>query len=324
MADRTRIEWTDATVNAINGCSVYSPGCKRCYAMKQAHRTPFRAALVDKTTGGMVWNGEVHLHEAALRQPLSWRRPRHIFWNAHGDTFHEKVPDAWIDRVFAACALSPQHVHQVLTKRSARMRAYISDADTPRRITDVLRQWGGTSAADANRRAKAWWAVEQWPLANVWLGVSAENQHWLMQRACDLVETPAAIRFLSCEPLLTELDIEPFVLPVSRWNSGWLNNYPRHYPKHRIDWVIVGGESGHGARPVHPDWVRGLRNQCSAAGVPFLFKQWGEHIAEPAPDAKWPDGMPVPADLEPVVFKRVGKKVAGRLLDGVQHDGMPA
>src|SRR5688572_20003260 len=127
MADGTKIEWADATLNYVNGCSLESPGCTNCYAMKQAHRFPVRQGLTVKTKGGMVWTGEVRENPRALEQALAWKRGRAIFWNAHGDLFHPKVPDAWIDRQFAAMALTPQHRHMILTKRSARMREYLAD-----------------------------------------------------------------------------------------------------------------------------------------------------------------------------------------------------
>jgi protein gp37 len=296
MADRTSIEWTDATVNAINGCTVLSPGCKRCYAMKQAHRIPFRAGLVTKTAGGMVWNGEVYFHAPALILPLKWRRPRRIFWNAHGDTFHDNVPTEWIDQVFMTCALTPQHVHQILTKRSARMRAYLNDPETPRRIMALLRDWGGSLPAAASRRARAHWALEAWPLRNVWMGVSVEDQPRANERIPDLLHARAAVRFLSMEPLLGAIDLRAIELPDdpecsctdlrldarTGYHSGTPHQEPgigkRSLPPPLpgLDWVIVGGESGHGARPLHHGWVRDIWHACVMSGVAFFFKQWGE------------------------------------------------
>lgn len=373
MADGTKIEWTDATVSAVNGCSVLSPGCKRCYAMKQAHRFDARRGLTQMTAGGMVWTGEVRFNEKQLLQPLRWKRPRRIFWNAHGDLFHENVPDDWIDRCFAVMALTPQHQHQVLTKRSARMRAYFAERwqGTPARqidcgsagIIDIPaggetgRRYQIEIACEelildldlADTENDALWTDDgslilsqwQWPLPNVWLGVSVEDQQRADERIPDLLATPAATRFLSCEPLLGPIDLTRVFLgeggfdPASdagpewkaiksvRFNVNALVGAPS-IAWGKLDWVIVGGESGPGARPMHPDWARSLRDQCAAAGVHFLFKQWGEHIAHASPDAKWRDGTPVAAALEPVTFERVGKKAAGRLLDGVQHDGMPS
>ncbi|MEM6265924.1 MAG: phage Gp37/Gp68 family protein [Pseudomonadota bacterium] len=302
MADKTLIEWSEATWNPITGCSLASPGCRNCYAMQLAgtrmKNHPSRAGLTHKVNGNHVWTGEVRFNEGWLDQPLRWSKPRMIFVCAHGDLFHEDVPDEWIDRVFAVMALCPQHTFQVLTKRSRRMRDYIRCGDGTCINIGVRHAIEAMGFDDIGPVGKA--------LPNVWLGVSAENQRWLMQRACDLVETPAAVRWLSYEPALGPLDIEPFVLPASQWSAGWLVNYPFNYPQSQIDWVVCGGESGPKARPMQPAWARSLRDQCAAAGVPFFFKQWGEWAF----------------DDEGGGFK-VGKRAAGRLLEGVEHNGMP-
>lgn len=345
MADNTPIEWADATVNAINGCSLASPGCTNCYAMKQAHRFPVRQGLTAKTKGGMMWTGEVRLSEKALLQPLAWKRPRTIFWNAHGDTFHDNVPDEWIDRLFAVMALTPQHKHLVLTKRSARMRAYVDrltvmcdgeDGILPL-VQPVAEQFG------LDYRVMP----EAWPLPNAWLGVSVEDQKRADERIPDLLATPAAGRFLSCEPLLGPVDLSGFVPPplpgLARYD--WVepltgrglildddDNLLAVEDVAKIDGVIVGGESGPRARPMHPDWARTLRDQCAAADVDFHFKQWGSWVPlRGHGDGYWPtsqggcirltvdgrrgdDGQPM---------QRVGKKAAGRSLDGVTHDALP-
>ena len=324
MAD-TSIEWTDATWNPVAGCTVLSPGCTNCYAMKLAgtrlRKHDSRVGLTTMTKAGPVWNGTVRFNTLWLDQPLRWQRARRIFVCAHGDLFHELVPDEWLDKVFAVMALCPQHTFQVLTKRSARMRAYLT---TPGRHTAIL-----AAAAEVSQRTIAVGRppapVWPWPLPNAWLGVSGENQHWLLQRGCDLVETPAAVRFFSLEPLLDEIDAEPFLFSVRRWSNGWLNNYPFHYPKQHIDWMIVGGESGSGARPLHPDWVRKLRDQCFVAGVPFFFKQWGEYRPCSERELKQASGATFVGDRSAGAFMmRVGKKAAGRLLDGIEHNGMPS
>jgi len=182
MADNTKIEWADATVNAVNGCSVTSPGCTNCYAMRLAgtrmKHHPTRAGLTRDSKAGPVWTGEVRLHEPALRQPLAWKRPRRIFWNAHGDLFHPAVPDEWIDRVFAVCALTPQHTHIILTKRSARMRNYLSI-----RAVDWMIKWPdanppGSLQISRHEQRLAMQGIgwpdaiirPVFPLANVWLG----------------------------------------------------------------------------------------------------------------------------------------------------------
>ena len=390
MADKTRIEWADATVNAINGCTVTSPGCTHCYAMKQAHRFDARRGLTRQSNGGMVWTGEVRLNEKALLQPLSWKRPRRIFWNAHGDTFHESVPDEWIDRVLAVCALTPRHTHMILTKRAKRMREYMGSTATRERIArkmlDNYRAWGVSAIptlidALANRAEEADPSIAAMPIRNVWLGVSVEDQTRAEERIPDLLTTPAAVRFLSCEPLLGPIDLAAIEVncgdgemdalnPInisSEWRDwleaddgteeealvGFVEQYgrvPDGKPIHpTIDWVIAGGESGTGARPMHPDWARSLRDQCAGANVPFHFKQWGEWAPleafggvsdGPITDRKgnvrdWMNRYVICADrgdrlrghsftehATDLVYK-VGKKRAGRLLDGVTHDGFP-
>jgi protein gp37 len=335
MADGTKIEWADATVNAINGCSVVSPGCTNCYAMRLAgtrlRHHPSRAGLTIDSKAGPVWNGEVRLNEDQLMQPLRWKRPRRIFWNAHGDTFHDAVPDEWIDRIFAICALTPQHTHMILTKRSARMREYFGHFLMLARIgqmIDIVRAteklWDGTPFQRANAFGAKWRLSEHWPLPNVWLGVSAEDQARANERIPDLLATPAAVRFISAEPLLGPIDLAnmPFGSPM-------------------LDWVIAGGESGPGARPMHPDWARSLRDQCAEAGVAFHFKQWGEWVPcvtdhDGERMVVYPDdaceGNPAFGDeaRRPLMFAhnqefwRIGKARAGRTLDCRTHDEWPA
>jgi protein gp37 len=239
MADRSKIEWTNATWNPITGCSVISPGCKRCYAMRLAgtrlrHHWS-RKGLTRPSKAGPVWTGEVRFNEEWLSQPLHWRKPRNIFVCAHGDLFHENVPDAWIDRVFLTMSFAPQHIFQVLTKRSARMRKYIAGFEERRRTFDCH---AGLDDAP-------------WPLPNVWAMVSVEDQPRADERIADLRATPAAVRGVSAEPLLGPLDLD----------------------LRGIGWVIAGAESGKGARAMDEDWVRGLRDQCRAAKVPFFYKQ---------------------------------------------------
>ena len=388
MADGSHIEWTDATWNPVTGCSVVSPGCTNCYAMKLAGTRlahhPSRAGLTRDSNAGPVWTGEVRLNEEWLKQPLKWSKPRRIFVCAHGDLFHESVPDEWIDRVFAVMALAPQHTFQVLTKRSARMRDYLCT-----RAGDWRTVWpdaNPTGSLPISRHDQRLAMGERgahvrpvvYPLHNVWLGVSVEDQRRADERIPDLLATPAAVRWISAEPLLGPINLERIgtletvrkALPSivtqemrgrpssgngsisgvqieatgSRNSSitffqtpdhmgGFTANSPRAYP--RLDWVVAGGESGPGARPMHPDWARNLRDQCKEAGVPFLFKQWGDWVSElqSPPDAVLPgisrrawaeqdeDGQFSNGDQTSVY--RLGKKAAGRLLDGVLHDGYP-
>ena len=313
MADGSKIEWTDATWNPITGCSVVSPGCTNCYAMRLAgtrmKHHPSRAGLTQASKAGPVWNGQVRLNEGWLTQPLQWSRPRMVFVVAHGDLFHESVPDAWIDRVFAVMALCPRHTFQVLTKRAERMRQYINHIPN---TEDGL--WPAaldvTGNADAARKMP-----DTWPLPNVWLGVSVEDQIRADERIPTLAVTPATIRFLSLEPLLDRIDLSVWLDQRSYYFDHG-NEYPEgHRPERSIiDWVIAGGESGPHARPMLPSWIRFVRDQCHRARVKFFFKQWGEW--GPDTSRAWP------IDAEPM--ERWGKKRSGRKLDGFEHNGFPA
>jgi protein gp37 len=288
-----------------------------------------------------VWTGEVRFNDKVLLDPLKWKRPRKIFVCAHGDLFHENVPDEWIDRVFAVMALAPQHVFQVLTKRPERMRAYFADPLTETRVRllrDLQRQTGGQIAELMSPLL---------PLPNVWLGVSVEDQQRADERIPVLLATRAAVRWLSCEPLLGPVDLE-YVADDGTAEVHALSGehvFSELPYGRRLDWVVAGGESGPGARPMHPDWARSLRDQCAAAKVPFLFKQWGEWEVSLDRESNDPDWR---ADYSNFyaessksqwlnleggrgfhgdrfhVMRRVGKSAAGRLLDGVQHDGYPA
>ena len=346
MADRTPIEWTDATWNPITGCAVVSPGCTNCYAMRLAgtrmKHHPSRVGLTQVSKAGPVWTGEVRFNEEWLTQPLCWSKPRMIFVCAHGDLFAEGVPDEWIDRVFAVMALAPQHTFQVLTKRSERMREYLRD------------EWFGFRMREVMAKLRPSPIIETLlPLPNVWLGVSVEDQRRADERIPLLLDTPAAVRWISAEPLLSMLDVSRWLKIAWRCSScggyfagrhqqvcpdcgatgGWCGSHTfngRKAPEHPVvppqwgiglDWVVAGGESGPGARLMHPTWVRSLRDQCAAAGVPFHFKQWGEWMPfEGHEDV----ALGTEFILGDVMLAKVGKKRAGRLLDGVTHDGMPA
>ena len=351
MADRTGIEWCDATWNPTVGCSIVSPGCANCYAMRTAHRQAggekYRG-LTRVVNGNPVWTGAVRLHEAALDQPLRWRRPRRIFVNSMSDLFHEDLPDAAIDRMFAVMALCPQHIFQVLTKRADRMRVYLTfSRDVPQewrwRVCQVIDDMIPlrTPASIAAKEAVAY----KPPLPNVWLGISIEDQARADERIPHLLATPAAVRFVSCEPLLRPVDLRN-IRPKDRYELDALTGYDfdQGLVGERLDWVIVGGESGPGARPMHPDWARSLRDQCQAAGVPFFFKQWGEWA--PIPPREDIPGRPqmiragdcfiapsgdhdtvdidLSSRLEPETpMRRVGKARAGRLLDGREWNEFP-
>jgi protein gp37 len=343
MADGTDIEWTDATWNPVTGCSIKSPGCIHCYAQTLAgtrlRNHPSRAGLTDASKNGPVFNGKVRFNEQWLDLPLRWRRrPRRIFVCAHGDLFHENVPDEWIDRVFAVMALSPQHQFQVLTKRAERMREYLSIS--PTEICErIVAAMGHKAICTANDL----WTV--WPLPNVWLGVSCERQQEADERIPHLLATPAAKRFISAEPLLGRIDLRFSIPSFLDGEERPLMRLDALRGVHscgsaivdadaKLDWVIAGGESGKKARPMHPDWARSLRDQCADAGVPFFFKQWGEwgDVSPGDPHARLihPDGShemwshDAAGKPDCVAISAVGKKAAGRLLDGCEHSEFPA
>ena len=309
MADKTKIEWTEATWNPVTGCTKVSQGCKHCYAERE---WPRLTKLVPAYAGRAF--SDVRCHPERLEQPLRWKKPRRIFVNSMSDLFHEDVPVDFIEQVFDMMKRCPQHTFQILTKRAGRMQFIL-------------------------------WSELDWePLPNVWLGVSVEDQATADERIPLLLDTPAAVRWISAEPLLNDLDIR-WWLQEKMLRPGVMNGaaYINSHMDNRLDWVVVGGESGPKARPMHPDWARSLRDQCAAAGVPFLFKQWGEWA--PAsnlqkdtrlPFSRWgwmpsEGGDPIlrfvqfkerPANHE--LMGRVGKKLAGRLLDGLLHDESPA
>lgn len=261
--------------------------------------------------------------DKALDEPLHWRKARMVrVASSTSDLFHPDVPDEFILRVCDTIAEAQQHTFQILTKRPERMaafvRKYLSDHSTPARGTEQVSN--GVTGFDIAE-----------PLTNVWFGVSVEDQKAADERIPLLLQTPAAVRFISAEPLLGPIDI-PYLARCSgcgEWLSGSQIEHgnpqdgpcgPRHA---QIDWVIVGGESGPGARPMHPDWARSLRDQCAAAGVPFLFKQHGEWVLV-GRRGMWDRTGHFPhGDSPDFSFLRVGKRAAGRLLDGVLHDEYP-
>lgn len=265
MSDRSAIEWTEATWNPVTGCVKVSPGCDHCYAETFAER--FRGVPGHPYEQGF----DLKLWPNRLEIPKTWRRPRLVFVNSMSDLFQPGVPTGFVKDVWETMAATPQHTYQILTKRAGAMAAAL------RRISPD-------------------------PLPNVWIGVSAEDQKRADLRVPKLLEAPAAVRFLSCEPLLGPVDLRP-------WASD-------------IDWVIVGGESGVGARPMHPDWVRAIQHACSKAGVAFFFKQWGAWAPDPSghrPRIVDTNGREYPSPS----MRRLGKGRAGRELDGRTWDEMP-
>ena len=356
MSDNSKIEWTDATWNPLRAknpetgklghhCVKISPACTHCYAASMNKRL---GTNLDYSSSARV---ETYIDEKALTAPLHWRRPRRIFVCSMTDLFLDAYTDEQIDRVFAVMYGAQWHTFQVLTKRPERMHAYLADKGA--RINGI----GCAAYAIAIQRKAEQAEVltngdivddvnDLWPLPNVQLGVTAEDQQRANERIPLLLNTPAAMRFVSCEPLLGPIRLDL----LDNGKNGWIDclggvwgrglstdhqgDGAEHIPEGTtgdciVGWVIAGGESGRGARPMHPDWARGLRDQCGAS-VPFFFKQWGEW----GPQPKCTDCTCVPGELccsrrgtvmeDRHIIERVGKKAAGRLLDGRTWDEFPA
>jgi protein gp37 len=299
MGDKTRIEWTDATWNPITGCDKVSPGCAHCYAERVAIRlwpSQYPQVMDRKEFGrGELEEfvrprefGDVQCHEKRLDQPLRWKKPRKIFVNSMSDLFHEAVPDAFIDRVFAVMALAPQHTFQILTKRAERMYSYMTRQNArgfsrESNINGAIWSLLGTQRGSKIHHGGNWRA--KWPMPNVWLGVSVENQHFADERIPLLLQTAAAVRFISAEPLLGSLDLN--ALPDPKGDPSWdasalhgvrecaFGSSVSRETIARLDLVIVGGESGRDARPCDRRWIYNLIDQCRGAGVPIFVKQLG-------------------------------------------------
>jgi protein gp37 len=360
MADKSKIEWTEATWNPIRGCSKVSEGCRNCYAEKVAARfsgVTWAGPVKELPYSGLItdghWNGTVRLVPDQLEQPLRWRRPRRIFVNSMSDLFHESLPFEQVDRIFGVMAAACDHTFQLLTKRAGRMAEYLCQ--------DRRSQW---AQAGANGDDQVFDRIHLGPMAlpNIWLGVSVENQYAADERIPALFLAPAAVRWISAEPLLGPVDLSGEYLADmcgGKYPFPCLSDQHRTKRIDRLDWVVCGGESGAQARPMHPDWARGLRDQCSAAGVPFLFKQhgeWGpsaENMLDGTPtfrvfrdaDHWWAKGSSWMSKGDIILdaagklcassgdimrgqapftaMRRIGKKAAGRLLDGQLHDGYP-
>ncbi len=287
MSDRSKIEWCDTTWNVVTGCAKVSQGCKHCYA----------EVIAKRFWGGRKFT-DVMVHPERLGQPLSWRKPRRVFVNSMSDLFHEAIPMEFIARVWAVMMGATGHRFMVLTKRPERMREF---------VTNFM-----PYAFDVNLLVSQ--KLKERPAKNIWLGVSAETQEEADRRIPILLQTPAAVRFISAEPLLENVNLLPYLVPI-----GYNWDYERRGPA-RINWVVVGGESGTGARPMAKEWVRAIRDQCQAADVPFFFKQWGEWapylVANcSAPMHLWEAGKGA--------SQRCGKRRAGRLMDGIEWNQEP-
>jgi len=355
----TKIEWADAVWNPVTGCTKVSEGCRNCYAERVVKRFGERVHGLDQVPSYPDFIGpgdaetraftDVAIHPDRLDQPMHWRKPRRVFVCSMGDLFHENVPDEFIAAVFGVMAACPHHTFIVLTKRPNRMRGWFS----------WIASMGEATAHKSDMQDGPIWTLQvamicardhgsaaagcrvKWPLPNVIGMVSAEDQGTADSRVALLMDSPFAVRGLSYEPALGPVDVSRWLRPrQAPLDDGYGGDHAPgwHSDMRRLGWVICGGESGPGARPMHPDWARSLRDQCAAAGVPFFFKQhgewappWraGEALAESqnrgeASDRKpfcpgcavhrWPDGSQ---------SWRVGKKAAGRELDGRTHDEIP-
>jgi protein gp37 len=238
VSDKSSIEWTEVTWNPVTGCDRVSEGCDRCYAQTLAKRLKAMGSRRYQRDGDPRTSGPgfgVTLHPDLLNLPVRWRAPRTVFVNSMSDLFHDEVPDEFIAEVFCTMRSASLHTYQLLTKR-------------PGRMASLLGRW--RDSAELRQLVD---------LPNVWLGTSVENQRWAEIRVPKLTATPAAVHFLSCEPLLGPIDLRALLGDDLQ----------------QLHWVIVGGESGPRCRPMDPAWARSLRDQCEDAGVPYFFKQWG-------------------------------------------------
>jgi protein gp37 len=319
----SNIEWTDETWNVLVGCSKVSEGCRHCYAINQAYRNNAMAqkmsnpgrmkyyeGLTQKKGDRVEWTGIVKFVSEALEIPLKWKKPRKVFVNSMSDLFHESVSDEHLDRIFAVIALTPHHTYQILTKRPERMQEYLRSAKNRIRIAAV--DLGRATNTDHTDLESCQW---DWPLPNTWMGVTVENQKAADDRIPLLLQTPAALRFLSVEPLLEAVELTHRQLNGNQYNY-LLNSWSPCGGGARgatagggiatlqsaVDWIIVGGESGPNVRPFNIDWARSLRDQCKVSGTKFFFKQAGSNVWDgdrklKLRDRKGGDLSEIPEDL---------------------------
>lgn len=354
MSDGTPIEWTNATWPLVAGCAPASPGCDHCYA---ARNTSGRLRNLPAYAGlgvGGKFTGEVRMLPERLGWPLAWRKPRMIFVCSQSDLFHPKVSDEFIAAVFAVMAACPQHTFQILTKRSARLRTLLCDecrcgaGHPPGTHFRSKIEWAAAAHSPTYVRGLASGLIHRtaWPLPNVHVGVSVESQEYADRRIPDLLGTPAAVRWISAEPLLGPVDLTR--LPFPKWSmsdsqgmvidaAAGRYGVPDQWQAKAVglDWVVAGGESGPGSRPMHPDWARSLRDQCAGTPAAFFFKQWGdwtdtEHALRADNDRLILAGTGNSQAsrhrkqaLGATTMLRLGKRRAGRLLDGRTWDEYP-
>lgn len=320
MSDTSAIEWTDATWPIVAGCEKVSSECKSCYAIRDSWRLTHNpnpkisavyAGTVHKVGSQLAWTGLIRPLPDRLDWPSRWKKPRRIFVCNEADLFHPLVPAEFVYAAFCVMAANPWHTFQVLTKHARRARELLS---TIHHTYDLLIHYENVAGDAAPTPALTW------PLPNIWFGVSAGLQKTWDERVEELGRIPAAVRFVSAEPLLEEIDC-----------GNAFDDPPEDSPYGKVNWVIAGGESGSKARPSHPAWFRSLRDQCQLADVPFFFKQWGEwridmdFVREKnlwdetrirSTDAHYIEG-------HPELFVKVGKKAAGRQLDGREWNEYP-
>lgn len=359
----TAITWATDSWNPFVGCSLASPGCSNCYAMHQAARIlrmqrglnngSHYEGVITAVKGQPVWTGRINqASEKARWAPLSWLKPRTVFIGSMSDFFHPVALDAWRIEALAIAALTQRHTYLILTKRGADMQRFMSDPATAKAV------WTRASEIAIQRNIKPQRLADtrpgHWPLDNVALGTSVEDQKRADERIPLLLRTPAAKRFVSIEPMLGPVDLTNIKPPefdygdAHGWSAIWRNN---HIGRNWLDWVIAGGENDRGDRPTHPDWLRALRDQCERHGVKFHFKQWGawapisqlpdEQVADfwdmeahvsPSADVSRTrlidragrvyrnDQQTAAAEAGAIMMLRVGTAHSGRTLDGREHD----
>lgn len=279
MGDNTAISWTDATWNPVVGCKRVSPGCDHCYAFQlhdQRHIAWKRGRMPDAPAQYHLPFSKIQLIEERLALPIRWTRPRRIFTNSLSDLFHPDVPDDFLTKFWAVMACAPQHQFQVLTKRPERMRDWVTSVDQTAIKVAGMNLLVTLPESVRKRVQKNLARVWQWPLPNVWLGTSVEDQERSDERIPLLLQTPAAVRFISAEPLLGPVNLTPFLTrewySVPKTRNGETYEVARLRPA--LDWVIVGGESGSRYREMNLNWARQIRDDCIAAnGVAFFYKQ---------------------------------------------------
>lgn len=358
MAQNSKIEWCDATWNPVTGCTPISAGCANCYAKNMARRFPFIHGGLDLSVDDF---SIVYPHYDRLDIPLHWwKKPRRIFVCSMGDLFHDDVPFRFIAAVYATAAACPEHTFLILTKRPQRARDFYGwvftqnnglypafstaekflDANAVLQFASAGHQDGYCPICKRQCRFIGDYDAPAWPLPNVWLGVTAENQEEADRRIPILLQIPAEKRFVSIEPMLGTVDLSGY---FGRAFNGMSERQNEYIFNAGIDWVICGGENGSRARPVHPDWVRSLRDQCVGAGVPFFFKGWGEWLpigqddlfeAIRQPDGRYrcykENGRYVGSGKyfqfdspESKSVIKLGKKISGRLLDEMEWNEFP-